>query len=236
MATRMGFSCLAVLGILCFSASSALGDDVIAPDWRGDGGSTYQQWLFGTNATLDVVPDVMVNSYGGASADISVGFMGTGWWDEFPEDSGRTGLWDLGRGEEPGEPFGRITLDIQNRVLEDPLSYKEIWLQVTYYYTDITKAPVVTIEGATQMPGGETRVLQTIPDWGEYRLDQTKWRIEPNPDHETIVLTAAFNGSIIDQVVVDTICIPEPASLALLLGGGLTLALRRRAAARRRAA
>jgi hypothetical protein len=51
-------------------------------------------------------------------------------------------------------------------------------------------------------------------------------RIYPNPDFEIL----RIDGTVmVDQIVIDTICIPEPAALILLAFGGLLL-LRRRPA------
>ncbi|MBI4580191.1 MAG: PEP-CTERM sorting domain-containing protein, partial [Planctomycetes bacterium] len=49
-------------------------------------------------------------------------------------------------------------------------------------------------------------------------------RLEPNPDFEIVLVSGSIT---VDQLVIDTICYPEPASL-MLLGLGGTLLLRRR--------
>ena len=48
--------------------------------------------------------------------------------------------------------------------------------------------------------------------------------IEPNPAFEIVRIDGAV---MVDEIVIDTICIPEPASLALLGLGGLALMRRR---------
>ena len=51
-----------------------------------------------------------------------------------------------------------------------------------------------------------------------------KWEIHPNPPDEFFVLSGNIN---VDQLIIDTWCIPEPsAGLLTVLGGGLLLVLR----------
>ena len=60
--------------------------------------------------------------------------------------------------------------------------------------------------------------------WYTYNYGLT---IEPNPTSEMITITVPY-CTVIDQIVVDTICIPEPASMALLALGSVFLLRRRR--------
>jgi len=43
-----------------------------------------------------------------------------------------------------------------------------------------------------------------------------------NPQYEDVIITGSYN---LGEVVVDTICIPEPSSLALLAMGSISLLL-----------
>jgi len=59
-----------------------------------------------------------------------------------------------------------------------------------------------------------------------------EFTIEPNPLWEEIYLKFEFSpnptpAAYVDQVVIDTWCIPEPATLGLLFVGGLALVRRR---------
>ncbi len=71
----------------------------------------------------------------------------------------------------------------------------------------------------------ETIVINS--DWSVLVED---WRIIPNPSSESFTIWAGYEGgtlSLISEVVVDTICVPEPATICLLGLGGLLLRKRR---------
>jgi type II secretory pathway component PulL len=65
---------------------------------------------------------------------------------------------------------------------------------------------------------------------GEWTVDVVSFEIEPNPWFETIYMSWPRAGTVdVTQVVVDTICMPEPATLAMLaIGFGGLAFLRRR--------
>lgn len=204
-------------------AGAAWADDLTPPPWRGQPGSTFQEWTFATNAN-PAAPTIDQNGYGDPVATID--FQppyGTGWKDTLPGVYGsKQGWWDIATGS--------IVLSIPNTGLTGPGTYKEIWIQLTYW-RDINDAPSVLVDlpGAVQTFGNDPdQLIELGPVGGGWYYDLTKWRVEPNPLEEVIVITGApFMGSQIDQIVVDTICVPEPASLAGLACLAVVL-LRRR--------
>ncbi len=216
---KLSIRCFGVLLALCFLVSgAAIADDIYTPSWRGSDGTTLENWAFTTSAN-PAAPDTVNNSYGSPTATMTVLDYGVGWIDADSFSYGtKTGMWDLGAS-------GIISLDIPNRPLA--LSYKDIWVQVTYLY-DPFEAPVVSIAGA-QYLGGESQVVETLDGFGQWVTAVSKWRITPNPSSEVVTITAdAAMGSLIDSVIVDTKCVPEPASMVTLLAGGLGLLISRR--------
>jgi hypothetical protein len=217
---RSPIRCLGILLALCFVIGSvAMADDIYPPSWRGDSGTTYQQWIFLTGANL-AAPDQVDNPYGDPTATMIVGDMGVGWIDvdQFGTYGSRTGLWDLGSA-------GTIDLDIPNR--PGGGAYKDIWVQVTYF-VGMFDAPEVSIAGAQQLEGWDSRVVEQVDDFDAWHCAVSKWRITPNPDSEVVRITASGLGSVIDQVVVDTKCVPEPSCIVSLLAGAMGLLISRR--------
>jgi hypothetical protein len=221
--------CLAlVVAAICSLSSAALADDLFQPTWRGQEGTTFEKWEFNSSAN-PADPDVINNPYGTASAAITLGRMGDGWINQYPGLGTPTGYWDIGApGTPPEGPNGQIVIDIDNRL--EPLPYKEIWVQVTCF-KDTVQPPIVSVPGATLLEDPTLTVVEDAPPFGEWVLQLTKWRIEPNPSHEQVILSAdPLWGATIDEVVIDTICIPEPATFGLLVVGCLVAFRRRRRA------
>jgi len=180
-----------VLCILCPMTASA--HDLVQPVWREQDGTTYQRWEFDTNDN----PVVLTNAYGQATATITVGEYGSGWNYDLGLGT-QIGIWDIGGTD------GNIVLDIDNH--PEPLRYKDIWLQITYYtFGGLGDVPTITIPEATFL-SSETHVIEEDPVFpgSGWFLNQSIWRLEPNPSNEQITLTGASTGSTIDQIVVDT--------------------------------
>jgi len=175
--------------------------DYFQPDWRGDNYTTFQEWQFST-ANNPAVPESINNPFGTARAAIDTGPFSEEWFDTQPVlFKSSQGLWDLGS-------EGTMVIDIDNR--PDGGEYKEIWVQISYVdgFTPYMP-PVVSVPGAVPYGDPVPRVMLEDLGLGDALwVEVTKWRIFPNPNHEQIVITADPWGSIVDQVVVDTICVP----------------------------
>ncbi len=211
--------CISIF-LMMILTSMLCGHDLAPPGWRGAECSTKQVWTFETN-NPEVEPEIDENSYGPAIATVTLGDFSSGWLDETPGMGTQTGVWDLGIS-------GSISLNIPN--CSEALEYKEVWLQVTYYEDSLIPAPSIDVMGADILPE-ETQILE-VEDTGllggVWKLHKSVWRIYPNPGSEIVAVSSdSSTTAMIDQVVIDTICVPEPMSFGLLLLGSFVLSIKK---------
>jgi len=163
------------------------------------------EWRFDT-PDPNPLPDVVVNPYGMPTTQIYPG-VGQAWW---PDLNGKIGVWPLS---------GEIWIEIPNNPVPNPL--KEIYIQLTWEEQAPGNKPIVQ----TTEPYAEAGLLlQETPLDGLWMHSIYTIQLLPNPAFEMILISGGID---VDQLVIDTICIPEPASLMLLVIGSLALVRRR---------
>jgi hypothetical protein len=186
------------------SMVSVKADDLYPPPWtRGAPGTTYQAWDFGTSAS-PVAADTFYNPYGVPYATITGGT-----WSYFYDN--HVGVWTLGASDSIDLYVPNTPLNLNNT--------KEVWTQVTCQ-PDAGPAPVVTVDYGS---GSSTvSILQSTQPAGTGDWLQSVYLAELsyNPESENVIITETGD---VGQVVIDTICVPEPSSLALLALGAVSL-------------
>ena len=175
------------------------------PCWRGRPGSTFQQWAFAvSNNPAAIAPELATNSFGAPLASIVLGAFSSGYLDQFAFLGCRQGIWDLGR-------LGTVTLQIPNAPGSPAGSYKYVQVAVTQYRDGIyLQNAAIAIAGGTLVSRQEQNI-ETNQIGGIWAVEKSVWRLGPPcPASETIVLTGGTNGTLLDQVVVDTLCLNFP--------------------------
>ncbi len=191
----------------------AMADDRNPPPWRYEPNTTFShwdQWLGASGEkTESFAPDDEFN-YLGESAQAT---------SDAPvvEVIDYAGSEDVLHIEDYGSYKG-LVLTIPN--YPDPNPYKEVVLQVVWHWDG---GPGYAIDPLGEMIDSQL----SYPLGNDWYYDYIVWRIEPNPTSETITLTNEWGDLYIDQIVVDTICAPEPTTIGLVMIGAL-VALRRR--------
>jgi len=185
---------------------------------RGDIGSTFQHWTFDQPGPGGP-PSIFDNPYGVPVFDLMGGFEYGQW--VCPLDMDPNGFVHGWHCIEP--EGGAIVLRIPNTEFTD--GEKRIFIQITS-----SKAPTdIHVEGFGGSPSGYgVQIWPTgLPQiqWGQPAPFNGSWYtynygrvIVPNPQAETITINVPF-CTVIDQIVVDTICTGTVASDANTMDG-----------------
>ncbi len=196
---------LIIAVILAGMVGPAFAEDLIPPPWRGEPRTTFAIWEFDT-PDLNPMPNFWDNPFGPPNLIVEP----IGDWDDI------VGAWPLS---------GMITVEIMN--FPEPLEWKDIWIQLTWKPEDgaMTPFPVIEVTDSFGMISPIYDIVEEI-QLNEGWLHTTyQTQIFPNPQFEVIMIT----GEIwVDELVIDTRCIPEPATIGLLSVGALALLRRKR--------
>lgn len=199
---------LLVIAVLVLTAAVPAFANFTAPV-RGQFNSSFGEWEFDTNAYPPQYNDGHFPFSGVPYVDLIPQF-GSSWIDQMDD---RQGIWSL----------GEIATLFQNGPATDPGTFKVIYVQVIWKAQGELDKPLISIQGHSE--DLQYYDEQDVPIM-EFTLDND-WKhsvyqlgIFPNPVFENIVV----EGSIyIDEMIIDTQCIPEPASLAILGMGAVFL-------------
>ncbi len=174
-------------------------------------GGTTQVWLFSNDDTTPA-PDVVSNPYGNPELVVKPFAP----WIPFID--GRDGVWPLS---------GKIDAYIPNR--PEICWWKDIVIQLTWKPAGLTDAFWDDKPNVGVVPGVDPYTLymeSTTTALGDGWMSSLyEIRLFPNPPWETI----GIEGDIlVDQLAINTECIPEPATICLLGLGALALLRKRR--------
>ena len=201
-----------VLTMTVILAGPVLARDLWDPPWDMSlPNQTYQAWEF----TQDPgpFPTIDENPYGIAEL---VDYNGT-WPDVVEGPDGQ--LIQTLHIDEPGG----LSIWVPNN--PDPNLRKLIFWQVTSDKSPTpTGSPPTTTPPGASLPTGLPQIQHPNLPWYTYN---GLLEIIPNPDGEWIHFDFVVSTNI-EEIVIKTICIPEPATFGLMILGGLAMLRRRR--------
>lgn len=171
--------------------------------------STERNWEFATGDSP------AMSASGGGQAVLAPGDFASGWIESDAIFGGATGIWDLGR-------KGTVTLSDSNLLASVSGQSREITVRVTQWvdggiYADYAD---VVVPGAVlgTFDGRVTR-LGTIGNWV---VDETVWIVDAGATVDSVLVTGALNGSLVDAVSVEaapSIVDPAPTLVVRRLAG-----------------
>jgi hypothetical protein len=196
------------LVIVCAAVTFVAGSPAFAglfepPQWRGSEGSTYQEWHFLTSNPTPP-PDFNDNPYGEPLLKVNTPYD---WAD---------GVWPLS---------GEIDMYIPNWPEQRP--EKEIWIELIWQRGDMDPNPFLPDEPIVGVAPFESIQMSRkdvidLNGWTHSLFIINMW---PNPPGEWITVKGDI---LVDELIVDTRCIPEPATLVLFGMGAALMGLTRK--------
>jgi hypothetical protein len=186
---------LALAAIAACVVRLQAGTPAISNDWRFDTGANPS------------TPEVSVGGTGTSQVTIAPGPFASGWIASADVLGGNTGIWDLGRD-------GTITLSNPAGLAGDSSQMRDITLKVSQWndggiYNTLN---TVSVPGASAV--SSKVYAASVGDLGQWEVQETHWLAGPGSAINTITITGAYNGSLIDDVVLEVSLLP-PAQLTI---------------------
>ncbi len=211
---------------VCVLAVPAVADDLRPEWWRGLPRTTVQIWEFNTagEGPLTTADDAIYFHYDAPDGPLNFNPNGDATLNVLPKmdcEGNATDRWHPAwQGREGIVPLD-ATIEATIPNVPEPNDEKWIWIQVTWLPKVDNAAPNV-VELDSGLVAEELFTIDLPDSW----VHSTYQIVLPyNPPHETI----AIDGRIkVDQLVIATRCIPEPASLSLLAIGAMAMLRRKR--------
>ena len=164
--------------------------------WRGEDRTVLARWEFSTNANPSPV-DEYIGEFTPPTATIlnSSSYKST--------LDGRQGIWPLG---------GQIFVMLEN--YPEALHHKDIWVQLTWEEENAGATPLVEAWAGIERAGAITATQVSQVDLpGNWWLGTYSITLSPNPALETVHITHCI---YVDQLIIETQCMPEPGTLVLM--------------------
>jgi hypothetical protein len=212
------FTPLSYLVLTLVAASPAVAEPPV-PSWqRGSEGTTFQEWTFNdSSSTPSPVESTFYNPYADQANPVLLNVDTIHrWYDNVDQ---MQGVWALS---------GEIDIVIPNYPLQNP--YKQIQLYLVWKPENETGLPInpnpflpdlplVAVTPFNEMMMSLNDVIEN--GWHYSTYDITIW---PNPEKEWFTVKGNI---LVDHVAIDTVCVPEPATI-IIVALGMLGAFRRR--------
>jgi hypothetical protein len=217
---------LITICLLCVlsTASIVLADNIFPPSWRGLPGTLTAEWDSWEGSSFKMYPDDWTSNPKLSYTPNAYLWDGANFLSEF---EGRDNVIEL---------LGDRQIDFWLPNFDNQNPCKDVWIQVTYFATPSTQRSSIDVSVYPYSAEISEPVLINEYSHGDgWFTDVWNLQIYPNPLSEFIYVNffdtitgGPSYAAYIDQVVIDTYCIPEPATICLLSFGALSLIRRRK--------
>ena len=196
------------------------------PSFAGAANSVRAEWYFNAETSpAGILPDDWDTPFAVPTATIVGDASGVEYIDEIDLDGDsvgdRFGIW---------KTDGYFEFAIDNSDVTGPGTYKDIVVQMIF---DSSPAPAVdrfwlrySADGGAVSTGIEPD--ETIALDEEYSYARWEFRLPTNPTEEIVFMLPYYCDLYVDAIRIDTVCVPEPATMGMLGLGGVFSLLRRR--------
>ena len=179
----------------------------------GQSYGTHYEWQF-RSSTTPSAPEVVQGSAGTPLATITPDpIFAVGWLAGKSFLGSAQGIWDLGR-------EGSVTLTDPCGLGGSADPARSVTVSVVQYedggiYAQLAR---VSVPGATPV-GARTRRGSAASGLGNWMVSETEWRADAGVPVDSVVITGAPGGSLIDQVAVDSVPVVTQPSLTIRKAG-----------------
>lgn len=180
---------------------------------RAQAAATQTVWTFDSNETIAV--PVGASQGSSVRAVSTPGKFSMGWLSGSPLFGAGSGLWDLGR-------QGTITVENMTALVGQSTVARSFKVRVVQWVdSGIYTVPAqVTIAGAVLISRSDFRlgpVQEGAAGATGWIVEETQWRVPSGVAMGSLKLTSAYDGSIIDSLVIEA-APPAPVDLVLSIG------------------
>ena len=201
--------------------------------WQDNPYGTYQAWTFDADPGFETVGGVASVLGVAANPDAVNGGVGEPLADIYATDDQLFGGWyDQGPASDPAQGIvygGRVDLDLHIPNIENLEMMKIVQVEIKFWNSGESVGgylgSTLVAGGVTYFPIDEVLLPEDSGVWQDVTIE---FHI-PQLDFELVSVELVDSGVYIDSVEVATICIPEPATIALLGLGVFTMLRKRRA-------
>lgn len=193
-----------------FLAGFIFASDINSPEWRGLPSSTYQKWSFSTSDPSPIA-DEYDNTYG--TPIVTPPIVGS-WYDQVGV---HYGVW-----------FSKmISFSVPNDA--GTLNETKYRVQITWSSTPVMGTADMNLyvrDSLGLVPAVQADIIDqySISGWRYTTFEITTAPFDSTPVVYFETRNSGYAEPVdIDEVIIDTIVIPEPATLLLLASGGLLL-------------